>query len=284
MRKDKHIISVVIPTLGRGTLNHCKKALQQQTRQPDEIIVIYDKKRKGASWARNQGIKKSKGDLIAFLDDDCIPQSNWLQDLVNAIDTFHAAGAGGNYQETDPILSGIRKQKKLPRKMQKDDRGLVATGGNIIYKKEWLLKLKRKDGFIFNQSFKYSQDWELAWRLRRLGALLVYVPVHVKHLRTLGSFSYLRFRFTRGMGIANLYAAQREVSTSITFHKSLLWDKKKKTGWVNILFKKIVGPFDRENFRNGKDFFLYWMGEKTLSLGFFWGVFRNSTLDKLEIR
>ena len=80
--QDKHVVSVVIPTVKRNSLRRCLEALKKQNRLPDEVIVIEDKKRLGPSWARNKGIMKAKGDLIAFTDDDCVPPKDWLERLV----------------------------------------------------------------------------------------------------------------------------------------------------------------------------------------------------------
>lgn len=65
MANDHHIISVVIPTLGRDTLARCQAALAKQTRQPDEVVVVIDEYRRGVVWARNEGIARATGDLIA---------------------------------------------------------------------------------------------------------------------------------------------------------------------------------------------------------------------------
>ena len=91
-----HFVSIIIPTINcEDELSEIKTALLQQTTLADEIIVVNDKDRRGAAWARNKGIAQSKGDLIAFLDDDCLPPKNWLESLINAIDKHQADGAGG---------------------------------------------------------------------------------------------------------------------------------------------------------------------------------------------
>jgi len=97
---DRHIVSVIIPTLGRDTLALCQDALAKQTRQPDEVIVVLDRERRGIAWGRNEGIARAKGDLIAFADDDGIPPPDWLERLVGALDRHDAAAAGGTFQET----------------------------------------------------------------------------------------------------------------------------------------------------------------------------------------
>ena len=105
-------ISVVIPTYRRpGLLLKCLHALVTQQFNGDhyEIIVVSDgpdeltnnmfnnrtglkqhrvhyyhlPEKKGPAAARNYGWLLAKGELIAFTDDDCIPDKYWLQNLWN---------------------------------------------------------------------------------------------------------------------------------------------------------------------------------------------------------
>ena len=103
-------ISVIIPTFNREEhLNNCLSSLLTQTKRPFEILVIdnsdnsYGKKvvnifeeqfklqnisiyffknliNSGAT-ARNLGASKAKGDLIAFLDDDVLLDSNYYEEI-----------------------------------------------------------------------------------------------------------------------------------------------------------------------------------------------------------
>jgi glycosyltransferase involved in cell wall biosynthesis len=47
------------------------------------------------SQARNIGIRHAIGSLIAFIDDDAIPQPEWLKQLVAVFDLPDVGGAGG---------------------------------------------------------------------------------------------------------------------------------------------------------------------------------------------
>jgi len=266
----KHTVSVVIPTIGRFSLQQVLAGLDTQTRKADEVIVINDTERNGTSWARNEGIKKATGTYIAFLDDDNVPPPEWIETLLEAIETFQADGAGGSYLETDPLLNQIRSRMHYPTEPVIDTTGLVGIGGNIIYKRKWLDKLLEEDGFIFNDNFSIYgyEDMEVAWRLRRKGAKLVFVPCHTIHIREAPLKLYFKVQFNRGRGVYTLFQKHKSNNAHITALPSKIYGKKKK--WFSSFFKNIVGPFDIQSFKPKRYFFIYWFGEKVKAAGFLW--------------
>ena len=66
-KNDDSTISVVVPTTGDGSLPRLRLALGEQILYPGEIIIVQNKDKHGAAWARNQGIKKAIGKFIVFL-------------------------------------------------------------------------------------------------------------------------------------------------------------------------------------------------------------------------
>src|SRR5271155_943749 len=94
-------ISVVVATRGRPQeLTACLEALDKQTFYDFEIVVVDSAppegddtnleiakkfnakyvcvKREGSSRARNQGAREASGKIVAFTDDDALPESDWL--------------------------------------------------------------------------------------------------------------------------------------------------------------------------------------------------------------
>jgi len=136
MKTDSHFVSLIIPTIGRETLVLTKAALKSQTRPPDELIVIFDKFRRGQGWVRNQGFQQAKGDLIAFMDDDCVPGNEWLERMVAAIDKYNAAMVNSHYNETVPFLSEVKQHRKFPSTTRINPDDFIGNAGNVVYRRE----------------------------------------------------------------------------------------------------------------------------------------------------
>lgn len=118
--QELSFFSIIIPTYNRpGKLADCLESLARLDYPHDkfEVIVIDDgsdtplqpvvggflnqinvtlltQPHAGPADARNAGAEKAKGEFLVFTDDDCVPASNWLQNLAArfAILPDHAIG------------------------------------------------------------------------------------------------------------------------------------------------------------------------------------------------
>ena len=112
-------ISVVISTYSKALKDQvldCIYSLQNQTFLPNEILLILDhdpdlirffrsivpKEVKilssngfGLSNARNAGVRYSKSEIIAFIDDDAVADRNWLKNIFRNYSEPKVAGVGG---------------------------------------------------------------------------------------------------------------------------------------------------------------------------------------------
>lgn len=107
-------VSVIIPTKNRASdLAQTTKTLLQQTVQPLELIIvdqspvltftqqmpipivcIHDPRLSGASVARNVAMDRAQGDILLFLDDDVLLESNFIGEILRAYDT-NVTGVSG---------------------------------------------------------------------------------------------------------------------------------------------------------------------------------------------
>lgn len=100
-------ISVVVCTRDRAlSLERCLEALQQLDYPTYEVVVVDNcsrdpavaevvarsgfryvrENRPGLDWARNRGIKESKYDLIAYVDDDALAAPGWLRGVAHGFE------------------------------------------------------------------------------------------------------------------------------------------------------------------------------------------------------
>jgi glucosyl-dolichyl phosphate glucuronosyltransferase len=63
-------------------------------RYPGRFRYVFEP-RQGVSYARNAGIRESRGDVLAFMDDDVTVGRWWLRNLTASLDRGNFAGAGG---------------------------------------------------------------------------------------------------------------------------------------------------------------------------------------------
>ena len=63
-------------------------------RYPERIFGLFEPSQ-GKSFALNSGIRGARGKVLAFIDDDVVANSSWLQSLTADILNGKAAGAGG---------------------------------------------------------------------------------------------------------------------------------------------------------------------------------------------
>lgn len=196
MKKIK--VSIIIPTLNRGfniekTILAIEKS--EYPRENFEIIIVDDsssvknsniiksiiknypnikyfknKINLGPSATRNIGIKKARGNIIFFTDDDCIVSKNWIKDYVKFLEeNKNVAGVGGCCTPSSKNLIGRYeeiKDKILKIRVKKQEIGgeeiPMGFTGNVAYRKKIL------DEFGgFNENLRRGEDVELKKRIAK---------------------------------------------------------------------------------------------------------------------
>ena len=63
-------------------------------RYPDRFRYVFEP-RQGVSYARNAGVRISRGDVLAFMDDDVTIDRGWLRNITASLHRGDCAGVGG---------------------------------------------------------------------------------------------------------------------------------------------------------------------------------------------
>lgn len=192
------LVSVVVPTCNRpDLLSRCLDALMHQHFDPAcyEIIVVDDGPNldtrfavsrwtaralgqgpiigylttggtRGPATARNMGWRAARGEIIAFTDDDTIPDSDWLKNGMRAfIGKTHAAW-GRIVMPLPPV----------PTDFQLDAKGLesaeFATANCFCLRRV----LETVNGFDERFQMPWREDADLYFRLLHYDANVVYIP------------------------------------------------------------------------------------------------------------
>ena len=187
-------ISVVIPTYRRpALLQSCLKALAAQHFDPDdyEVIVVSDgfdaatqavvrqwqaqhssfcyyhlPCKKGPAAARNLGWRQARGPLVAFTDDDCLPDPGWLRGFAAAYGGEREAAFTGRVRV--PVTAPPTDYEKNLTGLETAD---FVTANCLCTR----AALERVGGFDERFSMAWREDSDLEFKL-----ILAGIPIRYK--------------------------------------------------------------------------------------------------------
>ena len=161
----------------------------------EDNLRIFEVKWSGLDRARNFGVHQAKHDVIAFIDDDALADSRWIENIIKAHKQNEAPVIGGKVEPQWPqggkpkwikgiLLAylSILDYSSAPREVHYYD---WLAGTNISFKKRIFSVvgmfnpgLDRKPGLLLS-----SGEEELCRRVRRAGYSVYYYPdIKVKHM------------------------------------------------------------------------------------------------------
>ena len=228
-------VSVVVPTCGRAAaLRACLEALSRQDYPPEryEVVVVDDggdpaaeastaagpagprtrllrQPNAGPAAARNAGARVVAGEILAFTDDDCVPDRGWLSALVDALARAPEALCGGTTANAlERNVCAAASQAIVDVALDR----LHARGSDLRFFPSNNLAL-RADRYAaiggFDPSFRTAEDRELADRWLRSGRELVRVPgAKVEHRHDLSFAGFWRQHFGYGRGAFRYHRAR----------------------------------------------------------------------------
>jgi GT2 family glycosyltransferase len=180
-----------------------------ESRQTGPVSIVYvHQERRGLSASRNAAINRAKRPVLAFTDDDCVPDGGWIA----AIESTFAApsppdAATGRvlpFGPDEPATYSVSPRDSVARA---DFTGrlipwLVGTGGNFALKREWLDRVGTYDERLgVGSPGKAAEDADLFYRLLRAGACVRYEPDALVYHERQSKSRRIASRWSYGYGI-----------------------------------------------------------------------------------
>jgi GT2 family glycosyltransferase len=222
---------VVIPTFNRGRILANTLAALGSVAAPAgeyEVVVVDDgsvephssiaaaavaglpnarllrRENSGPAVARNTGWKAARGQLIAFLDDDCAPAEDWLTCLAEALEQSGPdVGAVGGAVRSAPSTNWVSKfcaAVEYSSGVQPVFEN--AATANACYRRSVLEEL---GGFDEGFHFPGGDDPDLSRRAREAGYRLLFVPNAIVYHTEFQSYrDFITHMYLRGIGEARL--------------------------------------------------------------------------------
>ena len=220
-------ISVVVCTFnGSRHIRETCEALQKLDYPNCEVIIVSDGSTDGTlgilsdfdfevisiengglSRARNVGLQRAQGEIVAYLDDDAYPDKHWLKYLAWSFMKSKHDGIGGpNFPPPDDdfyALCVAHSPGGPNHVLLADDLAEHIPGCNMAFRRS---ALERVGGF--DRDFRIAgDDVDLCWKIQEYGGTLGFSPAAVVwHHRRSSISAYLRQQYNYGRAEAMLAA------------------------------------------------------------------------------
>jgi glycosyltransferase involved in cell wall biosynthesis len=199
-------ITFIIPLFNEEkTILICLEALKEQMEAGDEIIVvdngstdgsvaaisglphikIIERPGKTIAAVRNAGATIATGEVLAFIDADCVICPGWRQ---NVVKTFAGTGVGASGSKVEVPDDAVWIEKAwYSQKISSYRRVSYINSGNLVIRREIF---EQAGGF--REDLATGEDSELGWRVNMAGHPVIDNPairaVHLGNPKTLIEF------------------------------------------------------------------------------------------------
>lgn len=230
------MITIIIPMFNaEKNIITLLDSLNQQTRQDFEVIIVddgsTDRSREfveenktrfhypislitqlnaGPAKARNVGVESTKGDIIIFLDSDCITPPNWIEGMVRPL-TGDVAGCNCGYQtKNSENLIARYIGYEIARRHERLNKNDIDTVGS--YSASFIKEIFLKAGG-FNTDYRTAsgEDFDLSFNIHKMGYRLIFTDsTFVFHFHPDSLCKFLKQQFFRGYWRVPLYTMNKE--------------------------------------------------------------------------
>ncbi|HEX5990168.1 MAG TPA: glycosyltransferase [Solirubrobacterales bacterium] len=210
MEGERRRVSVVVPTRDRpALLQRCLAALEIQT-VPVEVVAVEDSEGRGPAWARNEGVRRARGEVVCFTDDDCAPAAGWAESLAAPILRGEAEATSGPVSMGEGATAADKAWEAIVSHLQAKASAPGTASPGFAVTANLAARRALLDRLPFDESFPAAAGEDRDWgeRATREGAAVRYVPgASVVHQSGMSVGGFLRQQYRYGQGAARYRSA-----------------------------------------------------------------------------
>ncbi len=237
--------------IDNGSTDNTSEVVQRYIKNNKIPVFYFLEAASGKSAALNLGIQKSRGEIIAFTDDDVLFDKNWVNAILNAVSKYPYSAFGGriialwgapipSWLSSDGRFNSLRgtvffrDDGEVDREYNETMMG-VPCGANMFFRREAI----KSNGFFrtdlgpSHHVPEGSEDTEFCSRMLKLGRKFMYVAnaiiYHPVEAEKISPRDLLRWRY---------YCAKSEVRAR-EFNNSM----NRICGVPRYLFRQFISNF-----------------------------------------
>jgi glycosyltransferase involved in cell wall biosynthesis len=224
-QSDQPYVSVIVPVRdGESTITDCLDSILATDFPPErrEILVVDNgssdgtaaliksrpvrylrEEKRGVSNARNRGIAESRGEILAFVDADCLVDPQWLAELVRPFEDAEVGSVAGDLQHAPPTTAAERQAARMLGNWQRfafTSNPAYPITANAAYRREVLDHIGP-----FDPHLTRAQDVELGLRFQERSGLRLAYAEHAtarhRHRTTQRGFFRQQLGWAYGAGL-----------------------------------------------------------------------------------
>ncbi|MDO8634093.1 MAG: glycosyltransferase [archaeon] len=241
------MISIIVPVFNsKRTISPCLDSLlSQKTEKIFEVIAVNDastdgtkqelekffgkiayfenNKNMGPAFSRNFGAKKARGEILCFIDSDCVASKNWLFEMAKPFEDKGVAAVQGAYKTTQKSIVARFAQEEIEQRYEKmrNSKQLDWVGS---YSAAYNAKIFGEEkGFDEEFPTASGEDPDLSFRIAKKGYKIIFnekAIVYHKHPPAL--WKYLKTKFFRAYYRILLYKKHPDKAVNDSYTPQLL--------------------------------------------------------------
>lgn len=210
--------TIIIPMYNAGRrIDACLEALGRQTSLEEcELLIVDDgstdgngdrlrgqgytvltQENQGPGAARNHGARKARGDILLFIDSDCVPRENWAAEMLKPFRDPQVLAVASAYRSRQtglvPRFCQLEFEERYRKMMQRDSVDLAGSHA-VAFRRETFL-----DSHGFSPELMMNEDVDLSYRIVERGGKIHFNPhAIVYHDHRNSVRAYCRTKLGRG--------------------------------------------------------------------------------------